>query len=473
MNILLYATLVILFLIGSYYLFIFKEEFEMDTIDERLEHHCIKYNQMLEFTPEHEHYDFSKDSRVILDYKYKSGDIDLNNIEYKNLKDKIAKLNIIEYDTIPKIDMRLPNYAGLKKEVELAELNNILLTIFNEINIINLPKFEGKTELSPDIKQTKINRYSYNLLKEWLIEIISIGSEKYSIDLVNNDRYRYIGDSVLSYKIDTKNKIEEFIFQMRIYRPDKKHNFIVYFEILYNYSRIAYYFKNILILGMDLDENVLFHDYKKNKHYMLDKNNVHLSMVNEITDGYLKSYKKNVADFLSNKHLDSIKYKKRIYDYDRHMCFGKEADNKADCISPSRGDPSVGIWDEPCIKNEDCPFYKKNLNYPNNRGGCIKGYCEMPQNVTRIGYKFHEESDNDKVLCHNCRGNNVENTDNSSNTNCKGMECKMCCKEQESNFKKYPGLITPDYAFDNDFDERIKHSASFIEKNLKPVKFNY
>ena len=214
---------------------------------------------------------------------------------------------------------------------------------------------------------------------------------------------------------------------------------------------------------MDLDENVMFHRYKQNKHSMMDNKSVHLSMKDNITDDYLKNYKQNVSDFLSDKQSSQKKYKKKnIYEYDRHLCFGKNSNSRAECIAPSLGDDSIGIWDDPCTKNEDCPFYKKNLNYPNKRGGCINGYCEMPVNIIPIGYKQFENSDKNNAFCYNCK----------KKKNCTGKDCNMCCDEQKD-FKKYPNLITPDYAFNNDFDERINHSSSFIEKNMNPIKFTY
>ena len=35
---------------------------------------------------------------------------------------------------------------------------------------------------------------------------------------------------------------------------------------------------------------------------------------------------------------------------------------------------------------------ENNKNYPNNRGGCINGYCEMPINIKSRGYKYYDPS---------------------------------------------------------------------------------
>jgi hypothetical protein len=63
----------------------------------------------------------------------------------------------------------------------------------------------------------------------------------------------------------------------------------------------------------------------------------------------------------------------------------------------------VGIYDTPCKKNEDCPFYKMNKNYDNDFGKCLdNGYCELPVNMKRIGYRYYTQNNNELPLCYNC-----------------------------------------------------------------------
>ena len=45
----------------------------------------------------------------------------------------------------------------------------------------------------------------------------------------------------------------------------------------------------------------------------------------------------------------------------------------------------------------------------------------------------------------------------------------MCC-EQQKDKKLYPYLNGPDYAFENDFEERINKSEFFEKNNISPVK---
>lgn len=83
-------------------------------------------------------------------------------------------------------------------------------------------------------------------------------------------------------------------------------------------------------------------------------------------------------------------------------------------------------WDRPCETNTECPFYQKNKNYKNYRGGCIDGYCELPIGINRLSYRKYDN--NSKPYCHNCKNKLIG----------------KCCNKQKN----------PDYAFELDEFER-------------------
>ncbi len=85
------------------------------------------------------------------------------------------------------------------------------------------------------------------------------------------------------------------------------------------------------------------------------------------------------------------------------------------------------IINKECKTNNECPFYKKNLNYKNDRGGCINGLCEFPLNIKRTGYKKYNLKY--KPFCANCKTNTY-----------------FCCEDQK-NRKLYKNLKSPDYLF--------------------------
>lgn len=218
---------------------------------------------------------------------------------------------------------------------------------------------------------------------------------------------------------------------------------------MFNYEITEYYIKNIILLGADYDENLNFHHYKSNISFNKYKN----LPIEYISDSKLLKQKSEIKKFLEDSK------KKEIYEYDRHHCFFKNSGDFINCKSPKLSDTSIGIWDDPCVYNEDCPFYKSNLNYKNNRGGCVNGYCEMPINVNILGYKEYSNSDKKKAICYNCK----------RKPKCRGMECNMCCEEQK-NKNNYPNLLGPDYAFKYDFNERLENRKEFEEKNISPIK---
>jgi hypothetical protein len=129
-----------------------------------------------------------------------------------------------------------------------------------------------------------------------------------------------------------------------------------------------------------------------------------------------------------------------------YRCYGEVTlDSKALCESPfdPSGEPKVKrtVWDRPCVKDEDCPFYRANTNYNNNRGGCLRGgVCEMPVGVLRTAFRQFDDNGTGGKFSPFCYG-------------CKDPADKTCCKKQDK----------PDYAFANDFEDRKKANlATFV-----------
>ena len=112
----------------------------------------------------------------------------------------------------------------------------------------------------------------------------------------------------------------------------------------------------------------------------------------------------------------------------------------------------VGIYDTTCKKNEDCPFYKINKNYDNDYGKCLEsGYCEIPVNMKRIGYRYYTQNKDELPLCYNCKNTKFDII----------SDLDTCCNEQYDK-NKYPHLISPDYAFNGD---------TIVRKNYFDNKF--
>jgi hypothetical protein len=71
------------------------------------------------------------------------------------------------------------------------------------------------------------------------------------------------------------------------------------------------------------------------------------------------------------------------------------------------------------------------------------GYCELPVNMERIGYKYYIQKENKLPLCYNCDTTKFE----------LGSDLDTCCLDQYDK-KKYPHLKSPDYAFKDDIVTR-------------------
>lgn len=124
-----------------------------------------------------------------------------------------------------------------------------------------------------------------------------------------------------------------------------------------------------------------------------------------------------------------------------YVCYGNQSiQSKGLCESPfdEQGQPKrkQTVWDRPCIRDTECPFFQANRNYHNYRGGCIDGRCEMPIGIQPISYQKYDPQY--KPVCHGCKTSNDA----------------YCCDDQKER-KMYPQLITPDYAFELDFFERL------------------
>lgn len=60
------------------------------------------------------------------------------------------------------------------------------------------------------------------------------------------------------------------------------------------------------------------------------------------------------------------------------------------------------IWDRPCKWDNECPFWTFSKTASAYRGGCNNGFCELPVNVKRKGYRKYELSPESYPYCHGC-----------------------------------------------------------------------
>jgi hypothetical protein len=142
---------------------------------------------------------------------------------------------------------------------------------------------------------------------------------------------------------------------------------------------------------------------------------------------------------------------KKLKDYDAYSadygCYGNMIiNNKYECDSLYNADGTpktyYSVWDKKCEMDSDCPYYKSNIHYPNDRGGCKDGYCEFPVGVKRMGFSKYDDTGMNTPLCYNCTDTTILD----------------CCKNSEK----------PDYVFPNDFNDRKKYN---MKTTIMPLEY--
>jgi len=90
------------------------------------------------------------------------------------------------------------------------------------------------------------------------------------------------------------------------------------------------------------------------------------------------------------------------YSFDKHkyqdqfVCLYTSID-KDKIASKGQCDAYGGIWDRLCKSDMECPHFLPGQNW-----GCTNGYCDMPLNVKRKGFRYEEISNNSYPMV--CKG---------------------------------------------------------------------
>ena len=193
-------------------------------------------------------------------------------------------------------------------------------------------------------------------------------------------------------------------------------------------------------VASDIDD--LSIHYLKLEGYDISKfsNNLKYDYVNIYKEPIVNTYRANKTYLTSSNEnkLTDVKLKPKLDENLTYRCYGKSEFNKVDCEkkfdSNGKKQSIIGIWDKPCVKNTDCPFFRANKNFKNNLGGCINNVCQMPIGIKTNGPTKHKPLK--FAVCSNCKS---------------GVNC---CVEQK-NRKLYPKLKSPDYRYPDDNSLRM------------------
>jgi hypothetical protein len=290
------------------------------------------------------------------------------------------------------------------------------------------------------------------LLKGYNLDINDVYIKKITFtDLANTEK---IFDYLFTYMV-VDSEYMNFICSQRYYINGMKDVDINRIKAYYpfiteNYNTVKYYYRTSKKANLDPKDALRMDD--------TNNNDIYVSSTNSLLPIMRYNIVSTVENFITRLEMpeDYLGATKEVY-YKTdskasgkgtpgvpggfYGCYGNgEITNKFECDSYYNidGTPKTyySLWDKKCVADEDCPYYKSNRNYPNNRGGCITGgFCEFPVGVKRLGFTKYTDTNLNTPLCYNCG-------------------------EKDRDTK--PEDAKPDYVFANDFEERTKNNLNTI-----------
>jgi hypothetical protein len=377
--------------------------------------------------------DISSDKYIIVESNYLATVID--NIKKTNILDK----NTVGISTIPNnanlqlfIDPYINYYilknkattSNYKEGIFVCVSNNIL----REENCIWA--LYGKV-----VAYIYMSDYLFiqALIKGYNLDVNNIYLKRIKIeDLKNTNK---IFDYLFTYMV-LNSEYMNYICNQKYYINGLKDVDINRIKAYYpfikeNYNTVKYYYNK----SKEPNENM---NNKTNNEIYLSSDN---SLLPIMTYNIISSVENFITRLdMPEDYLEAVKEKYDVSDKGGHYgCYGNNnIVNKFECDSYYNidGTPKkyYSLWDKKCSTDIECPYYKSNKNYPNNRGGCINnGFCEFPVGVKRLGFNKYIDIGLNKPLCYNC--DNDENAGSNKQV---------------------------DYVFEDDFNDRIKNNLNTI-----------
>jgi hypothetical protein len=260
-----------------------------------------------------------------------------------------------------------------------------------------------------------------------------------------------------------------YTFIVEIFRNNKHNGYSIYLDMYFRAEKTQIWISKAILIGTLMQDELTFKDlnYYNYNNYQKKKAMSSYSNLNEKDSVLDNTYEKMKEFEYRNDNTKSVSYDVFTRDFDLqagHKCFKPYDESYPDsktsnaCLSVDPNLRKTGVWDKECTRNDECPFFKANKNYPNNFGGCIDGFCQLPVGMTKIGYKHYGK---EKPLCYNCNLKTevmtADGTIKIEDRQCSGVECNKCCDIQHDR-KIYPNLKSPDFVFDGDQTERERYS---------------
>ena len=305
---------------------------------------------------------------------------------------------------------------------------------------------------------------------------LNIEIKKSNFDLPYNQSTNFFITDYQIIRIQYHKELNllKYTFMIEVYRENKHNGFTIYNEMFFRPEKTEIWISKSELIGVISQDQISFKDL--GTYNFKEKNVNHAFPIKNQDESILDNLYQKMVDFeYREKSRQSVSYDIQQRDFELnngHKCFKPDglaypdAKTSNACLSVDPKINKTGVWDRSCLKDEECPFFKANKNYPNNFGGCKNGYCELPVGMNPIGFKHYDKS---KPMCYNCKLKTETITADGysiiKDRECSGLECNKCCDTQHSK-TIYPNLKSPDFVFENDQTERTKHKDMLIVNGL-------
>lgn len=324
------------------------------------------------------------------------------------------------------------------------ELKEILSPLVRYVKTGNFKKITDKSKLDKDLYLELTDKYVNQITNNINKDLYIIRKHRNVMCPNLNACPISIVDKKLS-KFEENKTFYKFTIIVILNIGNKELNHVIELIILYNKSNHQDYLISLNIIGNlpeDKSGNISYtpqliisreleYPYNADKGYL--RFNEDDSIIPKIdVDTAVKKY---------IEKQEGLPIEKKNFEF---KCYGSFGDNQFECesdydlyLKPKKR----GVWDRDCATDVECPFFKKNKNYENLRGGCVNGKCEMPLGIESLGQRYFNIDS--KPLCYNCESKKKYD----------------CCDTQ----------TTPDYIFENDTISRIIHKIE-LDKNIEKNK---
>jgi hypothetical protein len=283
--------------------------------------------------------------------------------------------------------------------IKLLVIIAILIVVYF---ISFLPTIEHLTDKAYFFYVSKApNLYCTHNIHERTVGFISDNDEKFIHAISKSYRIKPLKLVKLNPIVPTFDNVDFAIISVTkdsdVFKVISNFDLFIYSFETIDYDRIKLFMKDIKKEDINMKQ---FWNFNK-------KINTENSTVLYIDtkENFITRNKENFITRNKENFITRLKRDPEVED-DKYHCYGDINNlNKQLCNMPY--DPfgnikkKETIWDKPCEKNEDCPFYGKNKHHQIDKGKCVDKYCELPIGVRRISYRKYDDYGINKPFCHN------------------------------------------------------------------------